>query len=132
VAEPLLSWALLVGRISLALVYLVSAVHKGIHFDKALVEFREARVPFLRASVVGTVVLHAAASVAIMLGVLVRESALALALFTLLATYRVHDFWNRSGEDKLAQSRIALAHIAVIGGLVILAAVGPGELVLLD
>lgn len=128
--EPLVSWTLLVGRVCLALLFLVSGVHKGIWFDKALIEFQNARAPLLPASVIGTVVLHIAASLAIIAGVFVRESALLLALFTVLATWRVHDFWNRTGQERLIQSRFALAHLAVIGGLLILAAIGPGTIVL--
>jgi putative oxidoreductase len=129
--EPVLSWVLLVGRTCLALLYLVSGVHKAVYFDKAIREFRAARAPALVPTLTATIVLHIVASTALIAGVFVRESALALALFTVLATYRVHDFWNRTGEEKLVQSRFALAHLAVIGGLVILAAVGPGQLVLL-
>lgn len=57
------------------------------------------------------------------------ESALTLAVFTLLATFIAHDFWNLSGTDRLNQSRVAMAHLAIIGGLLLLAAAGPGRFV---
>ncbi len=127
--EPWFSWCFLVGRIFLALVYLVSGIHKGIWYQKALVEFRTVRIPFVRVAVIGTVVLHIVAPVCLILGVFVLESALALAVFTLLATYIAHDFWNLSGTDRLNQSRIAMAHVAAAGGLLLLAAAGPGRFV---
>ncbi len=126
---PWFSWCFLVGRILLALVYLVGGIHKGIWYQKALVEFQTARVPFVRVAVIGTVVLHIAAPVCLILGVFVRESALALAVFTALATFKAHDFWNLSGANRLDQSRIAMAHLAIIGGLLLLAAAGPGRFV---
>lgn len=127
--EPWFSWCLLVGRICLALVYLVSGIHKGIWYQKALVEFRQVRIPFVRLAVIGTVVLHIVAPLCLILGIFVRESALTLAVFTLLATFIAHDFWNLSGTDRLNQSRVAMAHVAIVGGLLLLAAAGPGRFV---
>ena len=127
--EPWFSWCFLVGRVFLALVFLVSGIHKGIWYQKALVEFQEARIPFVSVAVIGTVVLHILAPACLILGIFVQESALALAAFTALATFIVHDFWNLSGTDRLIKSRVAMAHVAVIGGLLLLAAAGPGRFV---
>jgi putative oxidoreductase len=131
VEEPLFSWLLLIGRLSLSMVYLVSGLHKGIYFEKAVIEFQSARIPFPQLTVILTVVLHIIAALCMTIGVFVQESAFALALFTLIATWRVHDFWNLQDSDRLLQSRFALAHLAVIGGLLLLAATGPGSLVLI-
>ncbi len=127
--EPWFSWCFLVGRILLSLVYLISGIHKGIWYQKALVEYQQVPIPFVKVAVVGTVALHIVAPVCLILGVFVLESALALAAFTALATFIVHDFWNLSGTDRLIKSRVAMAHLAVIGGLLLLAAAGPGRFV---
>ncbi len=128
--EPWLSLSLLIGRTFLALVYLVSGIHKGIWYEKALAEFQQATIPFVGAAVVVTVTLHTVASICLILGVFVQEVAIALAIFTLLASYKAHNFWNRAGSDRLDQSRIAMAHLAIVGGLLLLAAVGPGRYVI--
>ena len=130
VAEPLLSWMIFAGRLCLATVFLVSGIHKGIWRDKAVQEFRDAGVPAIGLFLSLTIVLHVAGSLALVFGMFVREAALALALFTIVATSKVHCFWRMEGMERLARSRIAMAHLAVVGGLVILAAVGPGRIVL--
>ena len=130
VAEPWLSWLLLTGRIAIAMVFLVSGVHKGIWFAKAVREFRDANVPFLYFFLIATIVLHLVAPVLIITGYFVTASAIALAVFTVAATCKVHHFWNMSGDDVLLHSRIALTNLAVLGGLLLLAAAGPGQLVL--
>lgn len=80
--------------------------------------------------VIGTVVLHLLASVGLLTGVWLREAALALAVFTVIATLKAHDFWNMNGEERLNRSRVALANLAIVGGLVLLATVGGGRFVL--
>ena len=129
--EPWFSFVVLAGRSLLALVYLVSGIHKGMWYRKALTEFQQARIPFVEIAVVGTVVLHVVAPICLFLGIFVFEAALALAAFTALATFKAHDFWNLSGTDRLDQSRIFLAHSAIIGGLLLLAAIGPGRYVVM-
>ena len=128
--EPWLSGLLLAGRICLAIVYLVSGIHKGIWFRKAEKEFQDARVPLLHFFLIGTIVLHLVAPVLLITGMFVTKTAIALAVFTVVATLKVHHFWNMSGDDRLIQSRIALTNLAVIGGLLVLAAAGPGKFVI--
>lgn len=121
---------ILAGRCCLAAVFLVSGIHKGIWRDKAVQEFREAGVPAIGFFLPLTVALHLVAPMALVIGIFVREAALALALFTIVATTKVHCFWRMEGTERLARSRIAMAHLAVVGGLLVLAAAGPGSLVL--
>ena len=128
--EPLASWVLLFARMSLSLVFLVSGVHKAIWYQKAVDEFAEARVPWIGLFLPATILFHLVASVCLILGIFVPEAAVALAAFTRVATERGHGFWRHEGEMRLVRSRIALANIGLIGGLLLLALVGPGRLIL--
>lgn len=130
IEEPLFSIATLVARILMAIVFLASGIEKSLSFSDALDEFAKARLPFLRLTVVTTIIFHLVASVCLIVGWFVLEMAAALAVFTFLATIRVHDFWNMQGEERLVRSRIALANLALVGGLLLLAVTGPGTLIL--
>ncbi len=129
VDEPLASWLVLLARICLAGVFLVSGVHKAVWNQKAVAEFQMARVPVIALFLPLTIGLHLLGGMALVTGVYAREAALALAIFTLAATIRVHCFWRMSGQQRLERSRIAMGNLAVVGGLILLAAVGPGHLV---
>jgi len=128
--EPLLSWMILFARICLAAVFAVSGVHKALYFRAAQEEFHAAGVPLVGVFLPLTILLHLLGPIFLVSGVLASEAALVLAVFTVVATMKVHHFWRMKGEERLAQSRIALAHLALVGGLVMLAAAGPGRLVL--
>jgi len=130
IEEPLLSWLILLARLCLATVFLVSGVHKALYYRKAVAEFQHAGVVFVGLTLPLTIVLHVLASLAIIIGAYVAEAALLLALFTLVATLQVHRFWSAAAEERLDQGRIALAHFAIIGGLVMLAVTGAGRFVL--
>jgi len=128
-AEPWISIIVLIARLLISMVFLVSSIEKSLNFSAALEEFAAARVPALRFSLIATIALHFVASICLIAGWFVTEMATALAVFTLVATLRVHDFWNLAGVERLERSRIALANLGLVGGLLLLAATGPGSLV---
>lgn len=130
IEEPLASWVLLFARVSLAAVFFVSGVHKGIWYGKAVEEFRRAGIPIIGLSLPATIALHLTASLCLVLGIYTVEAALLLAGFTVIATLRVHAFWRFEGTMRLDRSRIALGNLGVIGGLLVLATTGPGHFVL--
>ncbi|NIO40692.1 MAG: DoxX family membrane protein, partial [Burkholderiales bacterium] len=72
---------ILTARLCLAAVFLVSGIHKGIWYEKAVEEFKDAGVPAIGFFLPLTIALHLVAPLALVLGVFVREAALALALF---------------------------------------------------
>ncbi len=127
---PTAGWLLLAGRILIALVYLVSGLHKAIWYQKAVEEFRMAGAPLIAVTLPGTILLHVAAAICLILGIYTQLAALALAAFMIPATLMVHGFWRSTGIERLINSRIFLSNLGLIGGLLTIAAVGPGPYVL--
>ena len=119
---------MLAARVCLALVFLVSGLHKAIWYQKAVLEFQRDRIPAISLVLPGTIALHLLASICLIVGYQTRAAALALAVFTVVATLKVHAYWRLPEEEQLGRSRIAAANVAIIGGLLLLVAVGPGSL----
>lgn len=130
IEEPQTSILILAARILIASVFLVSGIHKGIWYGKAVAEFRNAGIPAIGLVLPATIILHLAAPIFLILGYMTREAALALAVFTVIATLKVHSYWRLPKEEQLARSRITAANLAIIGGLLLLAAAGPGQIAL--
>jgi putative oxidoreductase len=130
IEEPVASWLLLAGRISVASVFLVSGIHKGVWYQKAVEEFNIDRIPWIALTLPATIALHLIASACLILGYQTQIAALLLAVLTIAATLKVHAFWRLPKEQQLGRSRVANANLAIVGGLLILAATGPGAIAL--
>jgi putative oxidoreductase len=130
IAEPTSSFIIFLARVCLALVFLVSGIHKAIWYKKAVAEFQRDNIPAIWLVLPGTIGLHLIASICLILGYQTREAALALAIFTVVATLKVHAYWRLPAEAQLGRSRIFTANLAVIGGLLMLVAVGGGNFAL--
>jgi putative oxidoreductase len=53
-------------------------------------------------------------------------SAAGLAAFTVLASFIFHDFWAAPEAERMVQNLMFMKNLSVAGGLLVLAAVGPG------
>jgi putative oxidoreductase len=130
--EPTSSFIIFIARVCLALVFLVSGIHKGVWYQKAVAEFQRDNIPAIWLVLPATIGLHLIASTCLILGYQVREAALALAIFTVVATLKVHAYWRLPAEEQLGRSRILTANLAIIGGLLMLVAVGGGNFALVS
>jgi putative oxidoreductase len=64
--------------------------------------------------------------VLLLIGLFTRWSALALAIFTLVAAFFFHNFWAMPAEQQMMQSLMFWKNIAISGGLLAIVAFGAG------
>ncbi|KZB69000.1 hypothetical protein AUP42_08830 [Thalassospira lucentensis] len=122
------SWVCLMARLCLAAVFLYSGSTKLIHWQAAISEFEGLSLPLPAVAVALTVAVQLLGGLAVALGWRVRLAALALAIFTVIATLIGHPFWNFEGPELQHQLTTMLEHLAIVGGFLLLAANGPGHL----
>jgi putative oxidoreductase len=74
----------------------------------------------------GSIAIELGASLALILGIYTRCAALALIVFTVLATLMFHNFWTSPPAAVTAQTINFLKNLGLIGLFAMIAAFGPG------
>lgn len=118
----------LVGRILLALLFIPAGVGKLTGFAGTVAYTASAGVPLPQVAVALALLVEIVGGLALLLGWQTRWAALALALFTLVASFFFHKFWALPAEQAGMQQLLFYKNIAVAGGLFAFAAFGAGAL----
>jgi putative oxidoreductase len=116
----------LVGRVLLALMFLLSGIGKIGGFEGTVGYISSVGLPLPSVLAAGALVLEIVAGIALIIGYKTRWAALALALFTLVAAFLFHNYWAMPAGQQMMQQIIFLKNLAVTGGLLMLAMAGPG------
>lgn len=120
-------WFLFSGRLLLVALFAISGFQKLGQIDGISQALASKGLPLpLVAAWIGALV-EIGAALAIILGVQARRAAVALILFTALATVLFHNYWSFEGAARDAQFIHFFKNVGLIGGLLLLIAAGPGR-----
>jgi putative oxidoreductase len=118
---------LLIARVMIAAIFVSSGFGKLSSLSQFTAGMVDRGLPYAHVlAPIGAVVEFAAAA-ALILGAGTRVAALALAVFTVVATMIAHRFWDLPVAEQAMQSIQFMKNVAIIGGLVALIAVGGGQ-----
>ncbi len=117
-----------VARILLALMFVLAGIGKlgGLEGTAGYIASKGLPAPMLLAVAVG--VLELVAGVLLIIGWQARWAALALAVFTIVASVIFHNYWAMPAEQKMMQQLMFMKNLAVTGGLLFVFAFGAGTL----
>lgn len=116
----------LAGRALIALLFVPAAFSKIGGFEGTAGYIASVGLPAASLGVVVAIVVEGLGGLAVLAGFKTRIAALALAVFTLVATFFFHNFWAMPAEAQMMQQLMFFKNLAIVGGLLILAASGPG------
>lgn len=116
----------LAGRLLLALLFLPAGIGKIAGFAGAAGYIASKGLPMPSLSAAMAILVEVGGSLALIAGFGTRFAALILAAFTLVATFVFHNFWGVPADQAMMQQLMFYKNIAVVGGLLVLAAHGAG------
>jgi putative oxidoreductase len=126
--DSLKNFLVVAGRGLLALIFITSGFSKlaGIQATAGYIGSVGLPAPALLAVLTG--VLEVVAGLLLVVGFKARWAALALGVFTLLASVLFHAYWSAPADQQFIQQLMFMKNLAIAGGMFFIAALGAGPL----
>jgi putative oxidoreductase len=119
--------AALVGRILLAVIFIMSGFGKITGFEGTAGYIASKGLPMAQVVTVLTIAIELGGGILLAIGYKARWAGLMLAVFTLLAALIFHNFWAADAAAKMDQQIHFLKNLAIAGGMLMVYAFGPGR-----
>ena len=116
----------LVGRILIALLFIPAGFGKISGFAGTVVYATSVGMPMPTVAVAVGLLIELLGGLALLFGFGTRIAALALAVFTLAASFFFHAYWALPADQQMMQQLLFFKNVAVTGGLLAFAAFGAG------
>jgi putative oxidoreductase len=116
----------LAGRVLLAALFLPAGISKLTGFEGTVGYIASVGLPLPAVGAVLALLVEIVGSVALIAGFGTRIAALVLAAFTLVASFFFHAFWAVPADQAFMVQLLFFKNVAVVGGLLTLAANGAG------
>jgi putative oxidoreductase len=120
------SFTPLAGRILMSVIFLVSGFFKIGGYSQMVGYAASKGLPIAGVAIACAAVLELAGGLAILVGFQTKIVAWLLFLYLIPTTFVFHNFWTMQGMDQQNNMIHFLKNVAIMGGLVTLAANGPG------
>ena len=120
----------LLGRILLSHIFIYSGFGKLGNLEGTAGYIASKGLPLASLLAPATGLFELVLGAALLFGWQARWSALALALFTVLASFLFHAFWSVPADQQTMQSLMFMKNFSIVGGLLMVAAFGPGSIAL--
>jgi putative oxidoreductase len=116
----------LLGRILVSVVFILGGIGKltGFSMEEGMVAAKHLPMPAVALGI--ALVIELVGGLAILLGLYTRFTAWILFLYLIPTTFLFHNFWAFQGMDRIDPMIHFEKNLAIMGGLLILAAFGPG------
>jgi len=118
---------ILLARILLMILFLSAGWGKLTHFAATSQYIASTGAPFPDVATCIAIFMELAVGTALVVGFWTRPLALLMAVFTLAAACLGHHYWTMTGSARSGNFIHFYKDISIIGGLLLLAATGPGR-----
>jgi putative oxidoreductase len=115
-----------IGRVLLALVFVLAGISKLGAIAATSAHMASAGIPYASDLVWGAVALELGGGILLIVGFLTRLVAAAFFLYVLTLAVLFHAYWTMTGAAAHAQHTAFFEHLAIMGGMIYVAAFGAG------
>lgn len=116
----------LVGRILIALIFVMSGFGKIPGFEGTVGYIASKGLPFPALAAIAAIVVELGGGIALILGWKARWAAAAMLLFTVSAAVIFHNFWGVAADQAQNQMIHFMKNISMVGGLLMVLVNGSG------
>lgn len=116
----------LIGRLLFVALFLPAGIGKLTGFAGTVGYISSVGLPLPTLAATAALVVEIVGSLALLAGYGTRVAALILAAFTLVASYFFHAYWSVPADQVFVTQLLFFKNVAVVGGLLVLAAHGAG------
>lgn len=124
---PMANAFALIGRLLIAGMFVYAGYGKIGGFGGTAAYIASKGLPLSQVLAAATIALELGAGLMLAIGWKARWAALALAVFTVLASVLFHNFWEMPAEQFRTQQLFFLKNMAIVGGLLTIVALGAGR-----
>lgn len=118
----------LVARLLLVSEFLIAVNGKITGWDGQAAYMASHGMHFVAPLLAVALVIELVGSICVITGFGARTAAAVMFLYLGIVSVRLHDFWNRSGMSADANQTEFFKNLSIMGGLLLLAAYGPGRI----
>ncbi|MFZ0639454.1 MAG: DoxX family protein [Candidatus Acidiferrales bacterium] len=118
----------LIGRILISIVFLLSGIMKLMSWSMVASMMASKGFPIATVMLAGAVIVEILGGLCLLLGFKARIAAFILFLYLIPTTLAFHNFWTMQGPMRMDNQGHFLKNVAIMGGLLMVAAYGAGKL----
>jgi putative oxidoreductase len=118
----------LIGRILMSVIFILSGIMKLMDWHMMAGMMASKGFPIPSAMLAGAVIVEILGGLCLLFGFKVRIAAFIMFLYLVPTTLMFHNFWAFQGAARMDNQAHFLKNLAIMGGLLMLAAYGPGKL----
>lgn len=122
------SWILLVGRVFLAGIFFTSGIRKVGNIDRTVGDIASHHLPLPLVLAWAAAALEIGGGAMLILGLRARWAGAAFFVYTGVLAVVFHGFWSLDGAQYATQMTAFYYHLAIMGGMLYVAAFGAGPL----
>jgi putative oxidoreductase len=116
----------LIGRLLLALLFVPAGFSKIGDFTGTVGYIASKGVPLPEVAAAIAIAVELGLGLLLVVGFQTRLAALGIAIFTFVITFIFHNYWAMPADMQMMQSLMFFKNMAVVGGLLVIAAFGAG------